>query len=137
MKTRARRFGTLVTARLNHVRASPQSTTRAFKVTNSVAGLPGTRAGHCTSPIRRVPSGGIETVMFAKDKAVPRAPENISEGSAALRVVATNISTLLVPGAVVATGTRTPRKVEHPPRASATTRHRQTGKEPVVMGAIP
>src|SRR5262249_37122068 len=48
--------------------------------------------------------------MSAKSNADadPRLPENISAGSLLLRVVATTISTWLVPGTVEATGSRTP-----------------------------
>jgi hypothetical protein len=62
-----------------------------------------------------------------------RAPENISEGLVGLRVVATSMSTWLVPGAAAGTGTRTPLRVEQPPRVSATARHTQHLGEAEVM----
>jgi hypothetical protein len=91
------------------------------------------RLGHCTSPTLRALSGGIEIVMLAKDRPGPRAPENISEGSVGLRVVATSMSTWLVPGAAAGTGTRTPLRVEQPPRVSAKARHTQNLREAEVM----
>ena len=47
--------------------------------------------------------------MSAKSSPGPRSPENISAGVLRIRVVATSISTLLMPGAVTATGSRSPR----------------------------
>jgi hypothetical protein len=62
-----------------------------------------------------------------------RAPENISEDSVGLRVVATSMSTWLVPGAAAGTGTRTPLRVEQPPRVSAKARPTQNLREAEVM----
>ena len=41
-------------------------------------GSPGSCAGHCTSPILRTASGGIETAMSAKRRPRPRSPPNIT-----------------------------------------------------------
>ena len=62
-----------------------------------------------------------------------RAPENISEDSVGLRVVATSMSTWLVPGAAAGTETRTPLRVEQPPRVSAKARPTQNLREAEVM----
>src|SRR5450631_2283726 len=60
--------------------------------------------------------------MSAKLGATSRPPENISAGeSARVRVVATTISTWLVPGAVAATGTRKPCGAAHAARLKAVT----------------
>jgi len=109
MKTRTWRLGVVRRVRWNQASACARSITSAFNVTNSVAGLPGTCCGHCTSPICRAFGGGIETVMLAKPGAGPRSPENISAGSTRLRVVATSMSTRLAPATVPLTGTITPR----------------------------
>ncbi len=109
MKTRTRRPGLLFTAPLNHLSASARSSGSAFRVTKSVSGLPGTARGHCTSPTWRAPAGGIDTVMLAKvGLASPRSPLNSSPAGALWRVVATSMSTLVVPAVPAATGRRTP-----------------------------
>jgi hypothetical protein len=124
-------------ARWNQASAFGRSITSALRATNSVAGLPGTCRGHCTSPIWRVPAGGIETVMLAKAGVAPRSPENISAGAVRLRVVATSMSTWLAPGTESPTGTSTPRTFAQAPSGSARAkingRHRVRG--PTAPGA--
>src|ERR1700730_8390180 len=60
---------------------------------------PGNEAGHCTSPIFRVASGGIETVTEAYDTSSALSLSNISPASAVerFRFVATSTGTSDVP----------------------------------------
>ncbi len=71
-------------------------------VTKSRAGSPGGAAGHCTSPILRTASGGIETAMSAKARPIARSPPNITPAGSVTgaRVVATSMSTTSVSGAL-------------------------------------
>src|ERR1700712_738633 len=66
---------------------------------NSVFGVGGSFFGHCTSPIFRAASGGIETVMSDRDGlGALSPPNNVAWLSVARRLVATSISTLEATG---------------------------------------
>src|ERR1700722_18277485 len=80
-------------------------------VTKFCPGSPGDDAGHCTSPIFRTASGGIETVTEAYDTSSARSLPNISPGLAVerFRFVATSTGTRDVPSvSACATGTKAP-----------------------------
>ncbi len=123
MKTSTCRLGAVRSVRWNQASAWLRSITSALSVTKSVAGLPGTWRGHCTSPICRALGGGIETVMLAKAGVGPRSPENISAGSARLRVVATSMSTWLAPG------NRPAHRHQHALKAGAATENGDQGQD--------